>query len=253
MAAADPRPAPLSTRLMAAPVLCCGFRPFFLGAALWAALAMALWMAMLGGLLPLGQAPLTGTAWHAHEMVWGFGMAAVAGFLLTAVPEFTATPEFARRDTALLFGLWLGARLLGLANLATTSTLLTALVAALNLALAGVLAWRSLPRLLRQAERPHQGFALALLALLGVEAGFWWAAQPESRWPDDAEWRAGIAQHWQEPWGDRRQEIVLIGVGMDEASLRLDLDACLLTDAEMKGGANAWARLPDPFPAWREG
>jgi len=84
-------------------------------------------------------------------------------------------------------------------------------------------------------------------------AGFWWAAQPESRWPDDAEWRAGIAQHWQEPWGDRRQEIVLIGVGMDEASLRLDLDACLLTDAEMKGGANAWARLPDPFPAWREG
>ncbi len=176
MAAADPRPAPLSTRLMAAPVLCCGFRPFFLGAALWAALAMALWMAMLGGLLPLGQAPLTGTAWHAHEMVWGFGMAAVAGFLLTAVPEFTATPEFARRDTALLFGLWLGARLLGLANLATTSTLLTALVAALNLALAGVLAWRSLPRLLRQAERPHQGFALALLALLGVEAGFWWAA-----------------------------------------------------------------------------
>jgi len=84
-------------------------------------------------------------------------------------------------------------------------------------------------------------------------AGFWWAAQPEFRWPDDAEWRAGIAQHWQEPWGDRRQEIVLIGVGMDEASLRLDLDACLLTDAEMKGGANAWARLPDPFPAWREG
>jgi G3E family GTPase len=84
-------------------------------------------------------------------------------------------------------------------------------------------------------------------------AGFWWSAQPETRWPDDAAWRAGIAQHWQEPWGDRRQEIVFIGVGMDEASLRSDLDACLLTDAEMKGGAKAWARLPDPFPAWRQG
>lgn len=84
-------------------------------------------------------------------------------------------------------------------------------------------------------------------------AGFWWAAQPETRWPNDAAWRAGIAQHWHEPWGDRRQEIVFIGVGIDEPSLRRDLDACLLTDAEMKGGSKAWARLPDPFPAWREG
>jgi G3E family GTPase len=84
-------------------------------------------------------------------------------------------------------------------------------------------------------------------------AGFWWAAQPRSRWPDDAGWRAGIAQNWQEPWGDRRQEIVLIGIGMDEARLRRDLDACLLTDAEMRGGAKAWAKLPDPFPPWRAG
>ena len=82
-------------------------------------------------------------------------------------------------------------------------------------------------------------------------AGFWWAAQPESRWPDDPAWRAGIAQHWEEPWGDRRQEIVFIGVGMDEATLRRDLDACLLTDAEMKAGQRSWARLPDPFPAWQ--
>ena len=84
-------------------------------------------------------------------------------------------------------------------------------------------------------------------------AGFWWAAQPRSRWPDDAEWRAGIAQHWQEPWGDRRQEIVFIGIGMEEARLRRDLDACLLTDAEMRGGAQAWAKLADPFPHWRVG
>jgi G3E family GTPase len=82
-------------------------------------------------------------------------------------------------------------------------------------------------------------------------AGFWWAAQPESRWPADPEWRAMVARHWQEPWGDRRQEIVFIGVGMDEAALRRALDACLLSDAEMAKGPKAWAELPDPFPAWR--
>jgi len=84
-------------------------------------------------------------------------------------------------------------------------------------------------------------------------AGFWWAAQPQARWPDDPEWRAGIARHWEEPWGDRRQEMVFIGVGMDEAALRRSLDACLLSDAEMRAGQKAWAKLPDPFPPWQAG
>ena len=44
--------------------------------------------------------------------------------------------------------------------------------------------------------------------------------------------------------------MVFIGAGMDEAALRRQLDACLLTGAEMRGGPRAWARLPDPFPAW---
>jgi len=83
-------------------------------------------------------------------------------------------------------------------------------------------------------------------------AGFWWAAQPEERWPEDPDWRAGVLANWQEPWGDRRQEIVFIGIGMDEAALRRQLDACLLTDAEMRGGPKAWARLPDPFPRWSD-
>lgn len=84
-------------------------------------------------------------------------------------------------------------------------------------------------------------------------AGFWWAAQPEERWPDDPDWRRGVMANWIEPWGDRRQEIVFIGIGMDEAALRRRLDACLLTDAEMRGGPKTWARLPDPFPAWSQG
>ena len=62
-----------------------------------------------------------------------------------------------------------------------------------------------------------------------------------------------VEGQWQEPWGDRRQEIVFIGVEMDEAWLRLQLEACLLTDGEMAKGVKAWAKLPDPFPVWREG
>ncbi len=84
-------------------------------------------------------------------------------------------------------------------------------------------------------------------------AGFWWAAQPEERWPEDPDWRRGVMANWQEPFGDRRQEIVFIGIGMDEAALRRALDACLLTDAEMRGGPKAWGRFADPFPAWRQG
>ena len=82
-------------------------------------------------------------------------------------------------------------------------------------------------------------------------AGFWWAAQPRTRWPDDPDWRAGVMANWVEPHGDRRQEIVFIGIGMDEAVLRQKLDACLLTQDEMRGGPKAWGRFPDPFPVWQ--
>jgi uncharacterized protein involved in response to NO len=65
-----------------------GFRPFFLGAAAWAVLSMLLWLLLLSGRieLPVAIDPL---AWHAHEMIHGFAMAAVAGFLFTAIPNWT--------------------------------------------------------------------------------------------------------------------------------------------------------------------
>lgn len=80
--------------------------------------------------------------------------------------------------------------------------------------------------------------------------GTWWAAVPRPRWPDHPQARDYIAQHWAEPWGDRRQELVFIGSGMDEDSIRSRLDACLI--GEEWGEAPAgWTALPDPFPAWR--
>jgi len=64
-----------------------GFRPFFLLASVWAAIAVPVWLAAYahGYALRGGVPPM---AWHAHEMVYGFGLAAVAGFLLTAIPNY---------------------------------------------------------------------------------------------------------------------------------------------------------------------
>lgn len=84
-------------------------------------------------------------------------------------------------------------------------------------------------------------------------AGLWFAAVDPARWPQDASWRAQVQGLWQEPFGDRRQEIVFIGIGMDQPALRRALDACLLSAAEIGAGPAAWSRLPDPFPPWREG
>ena len=68
-----------------------GFRPFYLLASVFAALSIALWALQFAGWL--GHAYLNGPLWHAHEMVFGFGLAAVAGFVATAVPEFTGSGQ----------------------------------------------------------------------------------------------------------------------------------------------------------------
>ncbi|MFN5957938.1 MAG: GTP-binding protein, partial [Planctomyces sp.] len=81
--------------------------------------------------------------------------------------------------------------------------------------------------------------------------GYWWATAPKSRWPDDEETLKSIMKDWKEPFGDRRQQLVLIGVDFDKHSQRLLLESCLLTDEEMRGGIEAWKHLPDPFPAWQ--
>jgi len=85
------------------------------------------------------------------------------------------------------------------------------------------------------------------------KGGYWWAQVPRGEWPDHPDWQAGMTKVWQEPFGDRRQEIVLIGANMDEAALRRGFDACLLTPAEMRLGERGWKFLSDPFPAWRQG
>ncbi len=81
-----------------------GFRPFFFAAAIWSIGALAIWIAMLamGHSLPSIFDPLS---WHIHEMLFGFGMAAAAGFLLTAVPNWTKRPAVSSGVLASLLGL----------------------------------------------------------------------------------------------------------------------------------------------------
>jgi len=80
--------------------------------------------------------------------------------------------------------------------------------------------------------------------------GNWWASIPRDRWPDHDSARAHMAAHWSEPWGDRRQEIVFIGAGIDWPRLQARLDACLLPE-HLAPGPDALPDLPDPFPQWR--
>ena len=64
---------------------------------------------------------------------------------------------------------------------------------------------------------------------------------------------AAMQRLWDPAWGDRRQELAMIGIGLDEAGLRADLDACLLSEREMREGPVQWQRYADPFPGWRLG
>lgn len=93
-------------------VLNLGFRPFFLGAAIFAVVSMALWMSVYVFHLPV---PLTGISafqWHAHEMIYGFAMAVIAGFLLTAVKNWTGVQTLHGYGLLGLFALWVLPRIL---------------------------------------------------------------------------------------------------------------------------------------------
>lgn len=81
--------------------------------------------------------------------------------------------------------------------------------------------------------------------------GFWWAAVPAERWPQEPDARAQIKSGWSEPYGDRHQEIVFIGQDMDQTAIRRRLQACLLDAAETSLGMAAWRKFDDPFPGWQ--
>ncbi|HUB67149.1 MAG TPA: GTP-binding protein [Candidatus Methylacidiphilales bacterium] len=81
-------------------------------------------------------------------------------------------------------------------------------------------------------------------------AGVWWAALPREDWPSETEALRRMQETWREPYGDRRQELVLVGEAAPLAAVARGLDASLLREEEFALPWRDWSALPDPFPAW---
>lgn len=98
------------------PVLRLGFRPFFLVAGIFAIVAMVIWAASYSFSIEFNFSGVAPSLWHAHEMIFGYAMAVVAGFLLTAIKNWTGEEVLRGKPLALLLMLWLVARLLPLSG-----------------------------------------------------------------------------------------------------------------------------------------
>jgi len=106
------------------PVFRLGFRPFFLAAGVFAIISMAIWMAYYVFSIQFDFAGISPNLWHAHEMIFGYAMAVVAGFLLTAIKNWTGLEVLRGKPLAFLLGLWLLARILPISGLPVSVTML---------------------------------------------------------------------------------------------------------------------------------
>ncbi len=102
------------------------------------------------------------------------------------------------------------------------------------------------------ATRPEWVAEFSLAGALSsvTPLGTWWASVPRERWPNPEGVEAYLKEHWQEPWGDRRQEIVFIGAGIDWLTLKARLDEALMPE-DIAPSLQTPPKLPDPFPVWR--
>ncbi len=100
------------------------------------------------------------------------------------------------------------------------------------------------------ATRPNwvAEYSLAGAVSSVTPLGGWWVSVPRDRWPTHPDMLAEVAGKWAEPWGDRRQELVFIGAGMNESAIRAMLDAALISAQDFT--PDAWTGLADPFPHW---
>ncbi|MBB5414184.1 uncharacterized protein involved in response to NO [Paraburkholderia atlantica] len=162
-----------------------GFRPFYLAGAVFGGVAMLLWLGALAGWPLLDSTSyMSGTLWHVHEMIFGFGAAIVTGFLLTAVRAWTSTnPAYGTGLAALLF-LWLAGRIMmwgGSGPLGVVVDVAFLPVVALVLL-----------RVLLKAKNRHNVFlpvALGMLALLNVLFHVW-ATHGHGDWALRSAWLA---------------------------------------------------------------
>jgi len=137
-------------------VLASGHRPFFLAAAVMGGLAPLAWLAAWRGLIPLGP------SWHGHEMIFGFAVAAIAGFLQAAVPKWTDSAPFRGWPVAALIALWLGGRV----------AMMVPAVAWIDLLFLPTLAIMVAARVIRAGDRRNYQVVAILAALFGLNVAF---------------------------------------------------------------------------------
>lgn len=156
-------PAPVRSADVRVALFRYGFRPFFLGAAIHAAIAVPVWVhAWSDGGMPAAFDAL----WHGHEMIFGFAAAALAGFLLTAVPSWTGAGPLRGLRLATLFAIWLAARVLAF----VPASLAAGLFAAVDLAFLPVLGLAIAPGILARGGRRNAVFIVLLTLLTGANA-----------------------------------------------------------------------------------
>jgi uncharacterized protein involved in response to NO len=152
---ADPERRPTSPGGFA--LLALGFRPFYLLAAAFAALALPVWVLVLGGVVEMR---MPGIWWHGHEMLFGFAAAVIVGFLFTAGRNWTGLPTPTGLPLALLAALWLAGRL----AMATGGGAWMAAIDFAFLPLAAI----AIARVLWRAKSRRQYFVVLILSLLSL-------------------------------------------------------------------------------------
>lgn len=142
-----------------------GFRPFFTLSALSAIGFLAYWVLVLKGIVFTPE-QISPADWHAHEMVFGFGAAALAGFLLTAIPEWTGSSHMRGRGLVLYAGLWGVGRL----SVALVDVVPVGLVGVINLAFPVILALHTIPHLVKEGGKRHNIFIPMICLFIGAQA-----------------------------------------------------------------------------------
>ena len=224
-----------------------GFRPFFLGAGVWSAAALLVWVGIFteGAVLPSRFDPL---AWHIHEMLFGFAMAAIAGFLLTAIPNWTGRPPVAGIGLALLAGLWVLGRVACLISALMPAWCAIVVDVAFPVVLAGVVAreivagrnWRNLAMIAPLVVLAAASLLMHLEAAgLSVPAGLGWRLGLAAVLVLISVVAGRIVPSFTRNWLAKRGATALpeAAGGIDRAALGV-----------LHAGLFAWVALPDAAP-----
>jgi uncharacterized protein involved in response to NO len=164
-----------------------GFRVFFLLCGIYGCAQLLLWVAVLAGWMttPVLLMPVW---WHAHEMIFGFALAAVAGFLTTAVPAWTGTSPVSGGRLAALAAVWIAGRI----AMMLSGSIPHAVVAGVDLLFIPCLALAITPAIVRSGARRNYGFPLVLAALLACNLAIHLSATDPARMGADAGLRFAV-------------------------------------------------------------